>query len=134
MHHDSGDTLARDESHELISAEKVKGTSVYDQTGEKIGSIDSVMLGKRDGRVAYAIMSFGGFLGIGEKYHALPWNALDYDTSVGGYRLAAGTDTLRDAPAFERSVFDREDRLWGVESDSYWSRPGLLAEREAGRY
>ena len=69
----------------LISAGKVQGTDVYNTGGEKLGDIYDVMLDKRSGRIAYAIMSFGGILGIGKQYHPLPWQTLKYDTRQGGY-------------------------------------------------
>ena len=77
--------LAADETSSLISSDKVEGTSVYDRRGEKLGSIHSVMIDKISGKVAYAVMSFGGFLGIGDRYHPLPWHVLTYDTGQGGY-------------------------------------------------
>ena len=71
----------------LIGSDKVEGTAVYDAKGEKIGSIERVMIDKRSGQVAYAVLSFGGFLGIGSDYYPIPWASLKYDTSLGGYRL-----------------------------------------------
>ena len=69
----------------LIAAEKVEGTDVYNLQGEKLGTVDDIMIDKVSGKAIYAIMSFGGFLGIGEKYHPLPWSTLKYDESKGGY-------------------------------------------------
>jgi hypothetical protein len=65
-------TVATDETSSLISSDKVEGTAVYDRQGEKLGSIHSVMIDKMSGKVGYAVMSFGGFLGIGDRYHPLP--------------------------------------------------------------
>jgi len=73
------------ESGHLIAASKVNGTHVYNRTGDHLGSVYDVMIDKITGRVAYAVMSFGGFLGIGESYHPLPWKMLTYDTSLAGY-------------------------------------------------
>jgi len=112
-------TLAHRENGGLIAASRVKGTSVYDASGEKIGSIDDIMIGKHDGEVAYAVMSFGGFLGIGEKYHPLPWEALDYDPSVGGYRVATAGENFRDAPSYDRDAF--EDDRWSADTDRYYA-------------
>ena len=72
-------------SGSLIAAEKVEGTDVYNLNGDKLGTVDDIMLDKVSGHAIYAIMSFGGFLGMGEKQHPLPWSALDYDTRKGGY-------------------------------------------------
>ena len=69
----------------LIAAEKVKGTNVYNRAGEKLGSVEDIMIDKVSGRAIYAVMSFGGFLGMGEKRHPLPWATLKYDTQKGGY-------------------------------------------------
>src|SRR5271156_1017841 len=76
---------AERETTNLISSDKVAGTYVYNTGGEEIGSIHDVMIDKKSGNVAYAIMSFGGFLGIGNDYHPLPWSVLRYDTRLGGY-------------------------------------------------
>lgn len=102
----------------LIAASTVKGTSVYGASGDKLGSIDDVMLGKRDGTVAYAIMSFGGFLGIGEKYHPLPWDMLDYDTSLGGYRVSLTEEQLKDAPNYGRDEFSSSN--WDRATDDHY--------------
>src|SRR5580698_582637 len=69
----------------LIAAEKVNGTKVYNPAGETLGSMDDIMIDKVNGRAIYAVMSFGGFLGIGEKFHPLPWATLKYDAQKGGY-------------------------------------------------
>ena len=72
-------------SGSLIPAEKVIGTDVYNMDGEHLGTVDDVMIDKISGKAIYAVMSFGGFLGIGEKQHPLPWSALTYDKGKGGY-------------------------------------------------
>jgi hypothetical protein len=109
------ENVARDETHDLIAADKVEGTSVYNRSGDHLGTVDEVMIGKRSGKVAYAVMSFGGFLGIGERYHPLPWNVLTYDESKGGYVIDLGEEQLRAAPTFTREELDprlgRRDEL-----------------------
>ena len=70
----------------LIESDRVEGTTVYDPSGNNIGSIKRLMIEKISGGVAYAVMSFGGFLGMGTEEHAVPWNKLTYDTNLGGYR------------------------------------------------
>jgi sporulation protein YlmC with PRC-barrel domain len=120
--------IARKETDNLISAGTVKGTAVYDVDGDKIGSIDEVMLDKVEGKVAYAVMSFGGFLGIGEKYHPLPWDSLTYDQDHGGYRVGMKGEMFRDAPSYDReelSTFgNRRDDV-----DGWYGRA-----RSEGRY
>ena len=126
---DRTDAVTSDETGTLISADKVQGTAVYDATGERLGTIDSLMLNKRAGKVAYAVMSFGGFLGIGERYHPLPWDSLTYDVDKGGYNIGHTADTLRDGPSYSRDDiddFDRDDRRAG-EVDDYYGSTGSLA-------
>ena len=74
-----------DETSRLIASNKVEGTAVYNREGERLGSVYNFMVDKMSGQVAYAVMSFGGFLGIGDSYHPLPWKNLHYDTTAGGY-------------------------------------------------
>ena len=81
-------------------ASKVIGTSVYNTAGKSIGSIEDVMLDKTSNGIMFAVIGFGGFLGIGEKFHAVPWSVLDYDPDVGGYVVPLSEDQLRAAPAY----------------------------------
>src|SRR5436190_22906507 len=72
-------------NHQLISSEDVEGTDVYGIDGKKIGEIDHLMIDKIFSRVTYAVMSFGGFLGLGHSHYPVPWTALKYDTKLNGY-------------------------------------------------
>jgi sporulation protein YlmC with PRC-barrel domain len=90
------------ETADLIASDKVEGTNVYRSNGETLGEIERVMIGKRSGRVAYAVMSFGGFLGIGEDYYPIPWSRLSYNDPLGGYEVNIDEEELRDAPKFGR--------------------------------
>jgi hypothetical protein len=96
-------TVATDETSTLISSDKVEGRAVYDRRGEKLGSIHSVMLDKISEKVAYAVMSFGGFLGMGDRYHPLPWHVLTYDTGQGGYVVDLDRSRLEGAPTYRTS-------------------------------
>lgn len=108
-----------------IEASRVEGTSVYNRAGEHLGSIHDVVLGKRDGRVKYAIMSFGGFLGIGEEYHPLPWDQLDYDENRGGYIVDLDKDRLEGAPHYATSNRpDWNDPQYGRSVDDYYGPAG----------
>lgn len=98
-----------DESATVISANKVNGTDVYNTSGESLGEIHDVMIDKRSGKIAYAIMSFGGFLGIGEQYHPLPWSTLKYDTRQGGYVVGLTKEQLQGAPSYGL----KETPAWG---------------------
>ena len=74
------------ETSTLIGSDKVEGTSVFGPDEAQIGSIERVMIDKQSGKVSYAVLSFGGFLGIGDDHYPLPWDSLKYDTNLGGYR------------------------------------------------
>lgn len=114
------DTLARDETRDLISSAKVEGTAVFGRDGEKLGTIDHFMVGKRDGRVRYAVMSFGGLFGMGENYHPLPWDQLTYDEDKGGYSVSLDKDKLKDAPSYRRDQEPRYDRDYNQRVHGYY--------------
>jgi sporulation protein YlmC with PRC-barrel domain len=84
-----------------ILASKVAGTSVYNTAGESIGHVEDVVLDKMSDKIMFAVVGFGGFLGIGEKYHPLPWSQLDYDENLGGYRVGLTREQLEQAPSYE---------------------------------
>jgi hypothetical protein len=88
------------ETVSLISSDKVEGTAVYGADDTKIGSIERVMIDKMTGKVSYAVLSFGGFLGIGDDHYPLPWQSLKYDTNLGGYRTDITETQLRGAPKY----------------------------------
>ena len=102
------------ETARLISSDKVEGTSVRNTNGDKIGTIEHVMIDKRSGRVAYVALSFGGFLGIGSEYRALPWSALRYNEGLDAYELNVTDDQLRNAPLASTDFFETgaADRQW----------------------
>lgn len=109
------------ETNRLISSEKVDGTVVYNARGEKLGSIHHLMIDKFTGHVEYAVMSFGGFLGIGEDYYPLPWRKLSYDTRLGGYCVDLDRTRLEKAPAYTMSNQpDWSDRAYRTRIDEYW--------------
>lgn len=85
----------------LIAAERVNGTAVYQREGEKIGKVEDLAIHKENGTIEYAILSFGGFLGMGEKYHAVPWDLLTYDAEKGGYVIPLDKSQLEKAPNFD---------------------------------
>lgn len=89
-----------EETHDLIASDKVEGTDVYGSDGKHIGSIERIILEKRSGRVAYAVLSFGGFLGIGHDHYPLPWPKLNYDETVSGYRVDVTKDQVESAPHY----------------------------------
>ncbi len=110
----------------LIAAEKVEGTNVYNPQGEKLGTVDDIMIDKISGRAIYAVMSFGGFLGMGEKQHPLPWSSLKYDERQGGYVVNLNKEMLEKAPTLDAGqdfiwtadYGRRVDKYYGAQS--YW--------------
>lgn len=110
-------------SGSLIAAEKVNGTSVYNTAGDKLGSIDDIMLDKNSGRAIYAVMSFGGFLGMGEKFHPLPWATLKYDETKSGYVVNLDKKLLQDAPNYDRNANFEWTPDYGRKVDSYYKTP-----------
>ena len=112
--------IERDETRRLISSDKVDGTAVYNTKGEKIGHISHLMIGKLSGRVEYAVMSFGGFLGMGESYHPLPWEVLDYDTDKDGYVVDVSKEQLEKAPSYSEGQRPDYDRNYGENVYTYY--------------
>ncbi|OYX13330.1 MAG: hypothetical protein B7Z15_07615 [Rhizobiales bacterium 32-66-8] len=117
---------ATQETTSLISTSKVKGTDVYNTEGDHIGLIEDVMLDKRTGKIAYAVLAIGSIFGLGGVPHPLPWQTLKYDTRQGGYVTGATIDQMRDAPAWSDApgedrvaMEDRLHRHFGV--PGYWA-------------
>ena len=107
-----------------IRASKVKGTAVYTPSGEHLGSVEDIVIGKRDGRVKYALMSFGGFLGIGEEYHPLPWDMLTFDTEKDGYVVPVSREQLEAAPRYGAATEpDWQDDAWQRSLTTYYGLP-----------
>jgi sporulation protein YlmC with PRC-barrel domain len=92
--------MSEREQGNLIGSDKVEGTDVYGANNEKIGSVERVMIDKKSGQVSYAVLAFGGFLGMGEDHYPLPWNALTYDTTLGGYKTNVTEQRLKGAPKY----------------------------------
>jgi len=108
----------------LIESDRVDGTSVYDANGNSIGSVKRMMIDKLSGKVAYAVVSFGGFLGMGADELALPWGKLTYDTSLGGFRTDVSEQQLKGAPSFYRqSGYDWSNRTQERDLHDYWKTP-----------
>ncbi|MGH6866072.1 MAG: PRC-barrel domain-containing protein [Methyloceanibacter sp.] len=102
----------------LISSEDVEGTDVYGAGDESIGKIDHLLIEKVSGRVAYAVMSFGGFLGLAHSHYPVPWSALTYDPQLGGFRTGITEAQLRDAPEFSDDSWD--DRDWETRTHQHY--------------
>jgi PRC-barrel domain len=102
----------------LIGSDRVEGTPVFDPVGKRIGTIKRLVLDKVSGQVVYAVMAFGGFLGIGDKEYPVPWRKLDYDTQLGGFRTDITENQLKGAPQLSRVTAGRN----GEDVDDFdWS-------------
>ena len=113
----------------VIASDRVEGTDVYSLGGKRIGTINRLMIEKVSGRVVYADMTFGGFLGIGAHRYTIPWDKLTYDTGLGGYRTDITEEQLRGAPAFDLTAeawpdLEREQTL-----HDFWRSPPYWADR-----
>jgi sporulation protein YlmC with PRC-barrel domain len=98
----SGHTIA-------VRAKKVLGTNVKDTSGRKIGEIEDVMLDKQSNSIMFAVIGFGGFLGMAEKYHPIPWSSLNYDEGEGSYVVPFTREQLEAAPAGSIDELTRND-------------------------
>ena len=105
---------ARDETATLIASDKVAGTAVYGADSEKIGRIETVIIDKFSGKVAYAVLSFGGWLGMGQDHYPLPWAKLKYNEALGGYVVNLTNKQLQSAPKYA-------DDGWLSGVDGYWA-------------
>lgn len=114
--------IAHDETTNLIASDKVEDTPVFNREGEKLGTIKNFMVGKRTGRVEYAVLSFGGLFGMGERYHPLPWDVLDYDTGKGGFVVDIDKEQLKSGPSFERGEEPNFDRQYGETVYTHYGR------------
>ena len=93
----------------MVSSADVNGTEVYSPTGDHLGQIHHLMIDKVSGQIAYAVMSFGGFLGVGANEHPVPWKKLTYDTDLGGFVTDITQDQLTDAPAWGDNWYEDRD-------------------------
>jgi hypothetical protein len=110
-----------DSTHHLIDSDRVEGTAVLDREGVKLGTIERLMIDKLSGQVRYAVMSSGGFLGMGESYHPLPWGILNYNAEEGAYVVDLDRSTLEGAPHYLGSDEpDWSDRDYNVRVLEYY--------------
>lgn len=119
-------------NHQFISSEDVEGTAVYGAEDKHIGTIDHLMIDKISGRAIYAVISFGGFLGLGHSHCPVPWNALKYDTNLEGYRTGITEAQLKDAPEFNDDSWSNREwnesthRHYGVGDSGPSPQPGVV--------
>jgi sporulation protein YlmC with PRC-barrel domain len=119
----SMETTTERHNHSLISADRVEGTAVFTVQGDKLGHVEDVMLHKLSGKVAYAVVSCGGFLGLGEKYLPVPWSLLSYDPERSGYVLPANRSQLEAAPAFDNEEMGADDTNWRDRVHTHYNAP-----------
>jgi hypothetical protein len=117
-------TDTRRETISLIGSDKVEGTAVYGPDSKKIGKIERIMIDKMSGKVAYAVLTFGGFMGIGEDYYPLPWPNLKYDTNLDGYITGITEQQLKGAPKYSKAQsWNWNDRANDQKVYDYYSTP-----------
>lgn len=108
---------------DCISSDKVEGTKVYNATGDKLGSVENLMIDKQSGTIRYAVLEFGGFLGMGTDKYPLPWNMLKYDTGLEGYVVPLDKDKLQDAPRYAVDSAPSYDAEYGKRVYGYYGQP-----------
>jgi sporulation protein YlmC with PRC-barrel domain len=122
-------TTERETTSSLIASDRVEGTAVYDAQGKRIGKVEQLVIDKAGGCVAYAVLSFGGFLGIGANHYPIPWPMLDYDEKLGGYRVDVTEEQLKDAPKIEQEEnWEQANRDHDEEVYGYWEQPAPAQE------
>jgi PRC-barrel domain len=119
----SASTTPKHEGHRLIASDKVEGTKVRRPNGETVGEIMRLMIDKRTGQVAYAVMSFGGFLGIGSDFYPLPWDRLTYNPRLDAYELDITEEQLRKAPKFDKAAASDWTPEEGKRISDYYNLP-----------
>jgi len=106
----------------LLSAASLKGDSVVNPSGENLGKLEEIMLDTDSGRIGYAVLSFGGFLGMGDKLFAIPWDQFNVDTAKERLVLNIPKDQLENAPGFDKNNWpNMADRTWGESIHSHYS-------------
>jgi sporulation protein YlmC with PRC-barrel domain len=110
---------------DVVSSDRVEGTNVFNLAGDKLGSIDDLMIDKRSGQVRYAVMEFGGFLGMGTDRYPLPWDMLKYDTSKDGYVVPIDNDRLENAPRYPQESRPDYDDEYGRRVNDHYGVPYL---------
>jgi hypothetical protein len=116
----TAEPVAIDETARLIASNKVEGTAVYDRQGGHLGTVHNFMVDKVSGQVAYAVLAFGGFLGLGENHHPLPWRALTYSTDLGGYVVDIDPGALAGAPSHGPGEDAFADPAYGGRVDDWY--------------
>ena len=104
----------------LISSDRVEGTAVYNDAGDHLGTIRDLMINKVSGRAEYAVMTFGGFLGVGTDQYPIPWDKLDYSVDRGGYVIDVSKEQLNAAPKYDAEQEPEYNRDYATSIDAYY--------------
>jgi sporulation protein YlmC with PRC-barrel domain len=127
-----GSQTAEGPGPEVMAAATLDGNKVLSSDGDDVGKVKDIMLDLRSGRIAYAVLSSGGFLGIGDKLLAIPWHALTLDTERKCFQLATSSERIKNAPGFDKDHWpSMADQTWATSvhqyygSEPYWGRDDL---------
>ncbi len=112
--------VPRNETDRLIASDKVEGTRVYSHGGERLGTVENFMVDKRSGRVEYAVLTFGGALGVGDRHYPIPWQMLTFDERLGGYVVDLTPRDLERAPSHRAEDRPRFDMGYGSDIRDYY--------------
>jgi sporulation protein YlmC with PRC-barrel domain len=108
----------------LMGADTLLGNDVYNLSDENLGSIKEFMIDMQSGRIVYAVLSFGGFLGMGDRLFAVPWQALKLDTANKRFALNVSKDKLKNAPGFDKDHWpSMADTTWATDVHSFYGIP-----------
>jgi len=125
---DAGPDTRSGPGPELMGADTLIGNDVYNPKGDDLGDIKEIMLDMRTGKVGYAVLSFGGFLGMGDKLFAVPWAALKLDTENKRFTLNVENERLKAAPGFDKDHWpNMADQAWASQIHAHW-QPSLYSE------
>jgi sporulation protein YlmC with PRC-barrel domain len=129
-----GPDARRGPGPELMGADTLVGNEVFNRKDEDLGEIKEIMLDMRSGKVGYAVLSFGGFFGMGEKLYAVPWNALTLDTENKRFVLNVEKGRLKDAPGFDKAQWpNMSDQSWAKQIHSYYGTTPETDDQPAGQ-
>jgi len=109
----------------LITSNPSVSMTAFARDGRKLGSVHSFIVDKPTGQVAYAVLSFGGFLGLGQKYHPVPWNVLVYDGERDGYVVDVDKALLEGSPSYRPDDAPEFNEAYGERISTYYDRPGF---------
>ena len=111
----------------VLSSTSLEGNDIKNSAGEDLGKLEDIMLDTENGRIAYGVVSFGGFLGLGDKLFAVPWSAFDVDTSEKCLRLEVDKQRMEQAEGFDKDDWpDFANRAWATKVYDFYNQPVYL--------